>query len=77
MATFTGKFIVLDGTEGSGKSTVVDYWKKCLEAEGKKIFDLKAYWRQYDKQPLAEEVLAAPLPIDMPGKIIARGPIKT
>ncbi len=56
---YTGKFIVLDGTEGSGKSTVIDFWKKHLEEQGKKIFDLKAYWKQYDKQPPAEEVLAA------------------
>jgi dTMP kinase len=54
-----GKFIVLDGTEGSGKSTVIDFWKEQLIAAGKKIFDLKAYWKAYDKQPDPEEVLAA------------------
>lgn len=55
----SGIFIVLDGTEGSGKSTICDAWKKELEAEGKKVFDLKAYWKQYDRQPPSEEVLAA------------------
>ncbi len=56
---YSGKFIVLDGTEGSGKSTVVDFWKKNLEDQGKKIFDLKAYWKKHDAQPTVEEVLAA------------------
>jgi dTMP kinase len=54
-----GTFIFLDGPEGSGKSTVIDYWKDHLQSQGKKIFDLKAYWKQYDKQPPEEEVLSA------------------
>ncbi len=54
-----GKFIVLDGPEGSGKSTVIDHWKQQFEKEGKKIFDLKSFWRTYDCQPEAADVLAA------------------
>ncbi len=53
-----GKFIVLDGPEGSGKSTVIDHWKQEFETQGKKIFDLKSFWRTYDHQPDAADVLA-------------------
>lgn len=50
-------FIFLDGPEGSGKSTIIDYWKSWFEQNGKKVFDLKTYWKTYDKQPPEEEVL--------------------
>jgi dTMP kinase len=59
MPSSTGKFIVLDGPEGSGKSTVIEHWKKEFEAQGKKVFDFKEFWKTYDKQPEVDEVLNA------------------
>ncbi|MDD4476752.1 MAG: dTMP kinase [Patescibacteria group bacterium] len=37
-------FIMIDGIDGSGKSTVIQSWKDCLAKEGNAIFDLKNYW---------------------------------
>jgi thymidylate kinase len=53
------KFIFLDGPEGSGKSSIIDYWKTYCIAQGKKVFDLKRYWKTYDKQPDPNDVLEA------------------
>ena len=37
-------FIMIDGVDGSGKSTIIDIWKKYLTDQGNTIFDLKNYW---------------------------------
>jgi dTMP kinase len=49
-------FIMLDGIDGSGKSTVIKTWKEELERNGKRIFDLKNYWEKKKKYPLLEEL---------------------
>lgn len=46
-----GKFIVVDGIEGCGKSTIVDFWKEHLERQGKKIFDFKYFWKKHGRHP--------------------------
>jgi len=49
-------FIMIDGIDGSGKSTIIDAWKKNLEISGKKIFDLKKYWITNNRYPTIEEI---------------------
>jgi thymidylate kinase len=51
-----GKFIMIDGIDGSGKTTIVQYWKEYLESLGKKVFDLKSYWKEHDRHPTFEEI---------------------
>lgn len=48
-------FIMLDGIDGSGKSTVIQAWKDYLAEEGNAIFDLRSYWQGADKYPGLEE----------------------
>lgn len=47
---------MLDGIDGSGKDTINDAWKKFLEDENKKIFDLKKYWIENKKYPELDEI---------------------
>lgn len=49
-------FIVLDGLDGSGKSTIIRFWAECLEQEGKKIFHLKNYWSEKRAHPMPEDL---------------------
>ena len=49
-------FIMIDGIDGSGKSTVVDVWKEYLTAESNAIFDLKKYWEDNKKYPDINEL---------------------
>src|SRR3989344_3216864 len=47
--------IMIDGIDGSGKSTIVQAWKDYLTAQGNAVFDLKHYWQTTGKYPeLAE-----------------------
>lgn len=49
-------FIMVDGPDGSGKSTVVDSWKSYLANRGNAIFDLKEYWQNYGRYPEFSEL---------------------
>jgi dTMP kinase len=51
-----GNFIVIDGIDGSGKSTVLEFWISELEQKGKKIFSLKEYWKKHHYHPTMEEL---------------------
>ena len=42
---------MIDGIDGSGKSTVVSAWKKYLMDQEKTIFDLKNYLKEKDRYP--------------------------
>lgn len=46
---------MIDGIDGSGKSTVVEAWKTYLQESGYKIFDLKKYFLENDRYPSEEE----------------------
>lgn len=50
-----GKFIMLDGLDGSGKGVVVKALKEYLVKKGKKVFDLKEYWQDIHAIPDVEE----------------------
>lgn len=51
-------FIMLDGIDGSGKSTVLETWKDHLAESGNAIFDLKKYWTETGKFPELSEMRA-------------------
>ncbi len=42
---------MIDGIDGSGKSTIIEAWKKNLTDNGKKIFDLKKYFLDNNRYP--------------------------
>jgi thymidylate kinase len=49
-------FIMIDGIDGSGKSTDVQAWKDYLTAQGNAVFDLKHYWQTTGKYPELDEI---------------------
>ncbi|MBN1377174.1 deoxynucleoside kinase [Candidatus Woesearchaeota archaeon] len=46
---YKGKFVILDGLDGSGKGTCIEGLKEKLTDEGKKVFDLCRYWKDNKK----------------------------
>lgn len=49
-------FIMVDGLDGSGKSTVTRSWREMLEARGKKIFDAVAFEKTHNQIPKMSDV---------------------
>lgn len=47
---------MIDGIDGSGKSTVLQAWAEALANAGKKVFFLKTYWLEHEKHPSPKEV---------------------
>ncbi|MCF6276901.1 MAG: hypothetical protein L3J07_03600 [Candidatus Magasanikbacteria bacterium] len=50
-------FIILDGIDGSGKTTIIKTWAEYLENNGKKVFNLIDFWKENEKHPKAEDLL--------------------
>ena len=48
----------MDGIDGSGKGTIVDYFEQYFLQKGKKILDLKDYWRRKHTLPQPEDLKA-------------------
>lgn len=55
----TGSFIIIDGIDGSGKSTIINAWSEHLAAQGKSIYSLKRYWCDHHTHPPLDEVMEA------------------
>ncbi|MBP9694990.1 MAG: hypothetical protein KBD73_01055 [Candidatus Magasanikbacteria bacterium] len=49
-------FIIIDGIDGSGKSTIIKTWAENFADEGKKVFWLKDYWKEHRSHPKPEEL---------------------
>ena len=47
---------MVDGPDGAGKGTAVDAVREHCEKQGKKVFDLREYWKETNKIPEAEEL---------------------
>lgn len=47
---------MVDGIDGSGKSTILAAWQSHLESLGKKVFSLKQYWKEHHTHPTAVEL---------------------
>ena len=41
----TGKFVMIDGLDGSGKGVAADALKEYTLSKGKRILDLREYWK--------------------------------
>jgi dTMP kinase len=52
----TGTLIIVDGLDGSGKSTVIQILTDYLKVRGKNVFELKEYWKHYHGLPQPEEL---------------------
>ncbi|MBT4540657.1 deoxynucleoside kinase [Candidatus Woesearchaeota archaeon] len=53
----SGKFIMIDGLDGSGKGTVIDALSDYLEIKGKKVFDLRKHCKEHMDFPEFSELL--------------------
>ncbi len=51
----TRPFIMFDGLDGSGKSTLVGAFRETFEEQGLRIFDLAAWSREHNRLPLPED----------------------
>lgn len=51
-----GKFIMVDGIDGSGKGTIVEELCRLARKDGLQVFDLVAYEKRYHTLPQPEEV---------------------
>lgn len=47
---------MIDGIDGSGKSTIINTWEDILEKSGKKVFELKSFWEKHNRHPELEEI---------------------
>lgn len=78
-----GKFIMIDGLDGSGKGTAVSALRDYFEKQGKKIFDLREYWQGTNDIPSVEEVMeydvicSAEPTFSMVGKVIREEIVRT
>ncbi|MBN2459455.1 dTMP kinase [Candidatus Woesearchaeota archaeon] len=51
-----GFFVIIDGLDGSGKSTITQGLSGHLKLQGKKVFELKEYWKSSGSLPEPEEL---------------------
>lgn len=42
---------MIDGIDGSGKSTIITTWKEQLESMGKRVFSIKDFWSEHGVHP--------------------------
>ena len=49
-------FVIIDGPDGSGKTTIVQGLANYLKKKGKKVFDLKEYWKHSHSLPEPEDL---------------------
>ena len=49
-------FIMIDGIDGSGKSTIIETWKNFLRENGNGFLDLVEYWKMRDSYPEKNEI---------------------
>ncbi|HJX06392.1 MAG TPA: thymidylate kinase [Candidatus Nanoarchaeia archaeon] len=56
MSNSRGFFVIIDGLDGSGKSLIVNGLADCLKKQGKRVFELKEYWKSSHSLPEPEEL---------------------
>lgn len=49
-------FIIVDGIDGCGKSTVINTWREALAKQGNPVFDLKKYMQETGRYPELSEL---------------------
>jgi len=55
-AQASGMFIIIDGLDGSGKSLIVNGLAEHFKNQGKKVFELKEFWKTSNSLPEPEEL---------------------
>lgn len=56
MTADKGFFVIIDGLDGSGKSLIVNGLADYLKQQGKKVFELKEFWKTSHTLPEPEEL---------------------
>lgn len=51
-----GKLIIIDGLDGSGKGTIVAAFGKWFQRKGKKVLDLREYWKGHHELPEPQDL---------------------
>jgi len=51
-----GKLIIIDGIDGSGKGTIIGFYKRYFQKKNKKILDLKEYWKKNHSLPEPKDI---------------------
>jgi dTMP kinase len=51
-----GKFVMIDGLDGSGKGVIATALREYEEKKGKRVLDLREYWKENPRIPSLEEV---------------------
>jgi len=56
MVETKGFFVIIDGLDGSGKSLIVNGLAEHFKSQGKKVFELKEFWKTAHTLPEPEEL---------------------
>lgn len=48
-------FIMIDGADGAGKSTILGFWADFLKQQGRRVFSLKNFWQKHRRHPEKKE----------------------
>ncbi|RME30819.1 hypothetical protein D6789_04515 [Candidatus Woesearchaeota archaeon] len=54
-----GTFVMIDGLDGIGKGVFLEAMKDAALSEGRRVFDLHAYWRTHNLHPSVSEFMDA------------------
>lgn len=54
-----GFHVIIDGIDGSGKSTIRDALRDFFSADGKRVLDVPSFWRERGDYPTADDIAAA------------------
>lgn len=52
-----GRFIVVDGLDGIGKSIFLNTLKEESEQRGKKVLDIEPFWKEYNNYPALDDII--------------------
>jgi len=52
-----GVFVVVDGLDGVGKGVFLDTFVEEAKKEGKRVFDVNEFWKEYDYYPSLKEII--------------------
>jgi dTMP kinase len=56
-STNKGIFVMIDGIDGSGKSTIVRAWQEYLEGQGKRVFSIRDFWATHGTHPTPRDAM--------------------
>ena len=68
-------FLMIDGIDGCGKSTIHSAWAGYLAGQGKSVFNIKSYCKTHGKLPTLEEVMVADVIVTAEPSIVGIGAV--